>query len=499
MRIPRLHRHRTDEPEVGGRRRRPPWTRAAEAYPIVPIIAAIPAAVAILVIGEMAWPVRGLLLGLLCVAAAAGAIAQIASSRHRREDRRRFESCEALAQEKVKELEDLAESRLQDAIRDHTTGAYNSRFFEEAIGRELYRSIRYHHKLSIAVFDIDDFKVLNDQYGHQVGDRVLSAVTATMSRMVRPSDVVARIGGEEFAVLLPETTKADAFLVAERIRIEVAAAPMHPERRITISGGVACAPDDADVADVLVARADAAMYLAKAGGKNSCSVFTSDRRPAAADGDEGAPLRERGSHDMLQLLHALVASIDAKAQTPHHSENVAYYGAAIGKAIGLSDSQAADLRLAGLLHDVGKVGLAEHVLVDPLAENAPEHRAIRRHAEIGAAMIERAGLADVADWVRHHHERANGAGYPHGLSGDAIPVQSRALHVAEAFDTLVVGRPYREAVTVEDALEELERHSGTQFDTAVVTTLSRLLRSGEVEPRIRPATREREAASRPRP
>jgi diguanylate cyclase (GGDEF)-like protein len=362
--------------------------------------------------------------------------------------------------------------KLEQAIRDPLTGLYNRRFLLEALEKEVQRAERYGSEASLVLFDVDDFKQINDTYGHAGGDDVLRAIAEVAGQVVRPSDSFARIGGEEFALLLPETTQLEALLAADRLRTAVARRTILPDRKVTLSGGVASCPGDAVTADDLQRRADAALYWAKRNGKDLCSVASE----AALDGEAGT-----GSDGLVAHLHALVAMIDARElHTRDHSENVATYAVAIGQEAGLDRERIVALRRAAMLHDVGKIAVRTEILEKPGRLTEAEFAEIQRHAVAGGIMLAHAGLVDEASWVRHHHERVDGTGYPDGLAGDDLPLEARILFVADAFEAMTSDRPYRAGMAPAAALAELRRCAGTQFDARIVELLAGLVESGRL-------------------
>ena len=372
--------------------------------------------------------------------------------------------------------------KLEQAIRDPLTGLYNRRFFHEALEKEVARSERYGSEASLVMFDIDNFKLINDTHGHSVGDDVLRHVAAVSQEIVRPSDSFARVGGEEFALLLPETSQLEALLVAERLRTAVSRSRLLGDHRVTLSGGIASCPGDATQADELQRRADAALYWAKRNGRDLCAVASEVQQ------GDGEP-----ADAVLVHLYALVAMIDARHRhTRDHSENVASYAVALGHELGLERERIVRLRRAAMLHDLGKVSVPETIINKPAALSHPETEAMRTHAQAGGMILSHAGLEAEAAWVRHHHERYDGTGYPDGLAGEEIPLESRIMFVADAFEAMTSDRPDRAGMPVADAVGELRRGAGTQFDPAVTDALERLvsedrlallaLRSGDAPP-----------------
>jgi diguanylate cyclase (GGDEF)-like protein/putative nucleotidyltransferase with HDIG domain len=356
--------------------------------------------------------------------------------------------------------------RLEQAIRDPLTGLYNRRFFYEAFANEIERCDRYGTAGSMVLIDVDDFKRVNDTLGHTAGDDVLCAIGRIATESIRASDIFARVGGEEFALLLPETSQLDALLVAERLRRAVAATAILPDRTVTVSAGITSWPEDGGVLEELEGKADGALYWAKRNGKNLCAVAT--EVVVAETGDS--------RNEMLAHLHALVATIDAQhLNTRDHSQNVAAYAAAIGERIGLTRERIVLLRRAALFHDIGKVAVRGDVLNKPGRLTDSEFEEMKVHPVVGGAMLRHSGFATESDWVRHHHERLDGRGYPDGLAGDAIPLEARIIFVADAFEAMTSDRPYHAGIPVSDAVEELRRCAGSQFEPRLVEALVALL------------------------
>jgi diguanylate cyclase (GGDEF)-like protein len=351
---------------------------------------------------------------------------------------------------------------LEAAIRDPQTGLYNHRFFYEAFGQEIARHDRYGTGAALVLFDVDDFKQINDALGHQAGDDVLGEIGRIVSQLVRPSDTFARIGGEEFGLLMPQTGQLDALLVAERLRTAVARHRILGDRPVTLSGGIAALPQDGTTREELQRHADQALHWAKRNGKNMCAVASE----AIAEDSETV------QDGMLAHLHGVVAGIDAEQlHTRDHSENVASYAVAIGQALGLAADRIVRLRRAAFLHDIGKVAVDHAILGKPAGLTDAEFEAIKLHPVVGETMLHHAGLHDEARWIGTHHERLDGRGYPYGLAAQEIPLEARIIFVADAFEAMTSDRPYRRGMPVADAISELGRCSGTQFDPRVVRTL----------------------------
>lgn len=362
--------------------------------------------------------------------------------------------------------------KLEQAVRDPLTGVYNRRYFFEALEKEVRRARRYGSHASLVIFDVDDFKQINDTLGHAAGDDVLRRIAAIVSDVIRETDTFARIGGEEFALLLPQTQQLDALLVAERVRTTIARTDVLPDRRVTVSGGVASCPLDAMTREDLERKADAALYCAKRNGKNICALASEATEKAVEDDATG----------MFAHLTALVSALDGETlHTRDHSENVAAYAVAIAQELGLDQQRITRLRRAGLLHDIGKVAVPSELLYKNGDLAPEEYELVKLHAAAGATILRHAGLAEEAAWVRAHHERLDGSGYPDGLAGEEIPLESRILFVADSFEAMTSDRPYRGGTSVSAALEELRANAGTQFDPEVVAALERLIERGELD------------------
>ena len=332
---------------------------------------------------------------------------------------------------------------------DPLTGCLNRRGFEERFAAELSRAERSDGVLSIVLLDLDDFKGVNDEHGHAFGDDLLRWVVATMGAVVRPSDAIGRLGGDEFAVLAPDAGSAEATLLAERLHAALAG-------RAPFCFGIATYPQDGVDREALHQQADLALYAVKHG-----------RAPDA----RGGGARE------LSWAAALARAVDVRMAAAHgHSGAVADLAARMAATLGWAPERLGRLRLAAMLHDVGKIAVPEAILRKPGPLTGDEMAIVRTHAEAGAEIAERIdGLAPIAPWIRHSHEHVDGSGYPAGLRRDDIPLESRILLVADAFDAMTSDRAYRAAMPIADALEELRRCAGRQFDQDCVELLARAL------------------------
>jgi len=353
----------------------------------------------------------------------------------------------------------LVEGMAHQARHDSLTGLLGHRAFHEALEQGLGSDPQ--RIFTLALIDIDDFKLVNDLRGHPVGDEALRRVAHTLRRGVRDQDAVFRIGGEEFAVFLPGLSARDALPVAERLRTAVASTPFEMPLRVSI--GLASWPDDARDRDGLLARADAALYAAKGAGKDCTSLALGEQR--VADGSE--PIVQ----DLLRLLRV------KDAPTVAHSAEVATLAVNMGSTMGLDGERLADLRLAAQLHDVGKIAVPDAILGKPGPLDDDELRLVRTHPRVGAEMVKAWGLSRVARFILEHHERVDGTGYPAGLSGPQIALEARIIHAVDAYSAMTADRPYGRAMSADAALGELWSHADSQFDREVVAVLEGELRA----------------------
>ncbi|GAC1316975.1 MAG: hypothetical protein NVSMB25_03780 [Thermoleophilaceae bacterium] len=364
--------------------------------------------------------------------------------------------------------------KLGDVARtDVLTGLLNRRGFEELIETEIERSRRSGQPLSLIVGDLDHFKALNDTFGHTSGDRALEQLALILETAKRRIDTASRIGGEEFAVILPDSDHHAAYILAERMRREVRETFIYEPHELTISIGVATFPIHGSTVDALINHADEALYAAKSLGRDRTIVF-SEVLPDSVLEATGEPPARTGRNTATVL--GLAEVIDAKdAGTRAHSQTVGRYAGAIARELGLPDNAIDRVRFGGIVHDVGKIGIPEGVLEKPGWLDADDWLEVRRHPEIGARIISGSEIPQVGEWVKAHHERPDGTGYPAGLSGPAIPLEARILAVADAFEAMTSDRVYRSALSTEEAKEELLRCAGTQFDRRVVDAFLKLL------------------------
>jgi diguanylate cyclase (GGDEF)-like protein len=364
------------------------------------------------------------------------------------------------------------------ALTDPLTGLGNHRHFHERLQRELTQAEHDTATLSLCLIDIDDFKRINDRFGHPVGDRVLGQVASRL----RQGGESFRLGGDEFAVLLPGLDERAAVSVARSIVERVAGTDVEQIGPVTVSAGVATFPVQGVGRDELIRLADSALYWAKEDGKNRARTYEATTlareltqlQQLAEGPDRAARYRAAAS---------LAKAVDARdAYTGSHSERVGDLAARIARRLGIEEPQIELTRLAASLHDLGKLAIPEEILRKPGALNESERLVLQRHPQIGYRMLESLGVEPIADWVLHHHERWDGSGYPDRLRGDDIPLGARIIFVADAYDAMTSERVYRKPLSEGEALDELERCAGSQFDPAIVEAFAREL--GPSRPRV---------------
>ncbi|HEY5194158.1 MAG TPA: diguanylate cyclase [Solirubrobacteraceae bacterium] len=362
---------------------------------------------------------------------------------------------------------ELLIARLYDAARtDPLTKLSNRRGFRELLDLELERARRHGTAMGVLVGDLDDFKDVNDLCGHQVGDLALQRVARLLCDGKRQIDAAARVGGEEFALIVPDTTRDGTFAFAERLRGALRDEFANDHTPLTISFGLSVYPEHGETAASLIHAADQALYAAKEGGRNRTVRHSSALRNELRTPSE---LRDiQGEHFVMAVLD-LAEAVDLRfSGSARHSETVGRYAEMTARELGLPERRVSRIRLAGILHDIGKAGVPNSILHKPGPLTEEEYAQIKRHPALGAQIIEHVSLSDVREWVATHHERPDGLGYPLGLSGGAIALEAHIVAVADAYEAMTSDRPYRDSIGYDAALAELRRCAGTQFDDRVV-------------------------------
>jgi diguanylate cyclase (GGDEF)-like protein/PAS domain S-box-containing protein len=369
---------------------------------------------------------------------------------------------------------DVTETRrLEDELRrsarvDALTGAATRGHFAEVADLRLAGGSGTH---GLVLLDADLFKQVNDGYGHAVGDAVLVELARRVRAALKPNDCLGRWGGEEFAVLLEDiTSDAELERRAERLRVAVAERPIDADGVLiaqTISLGAVRASSGRDSLDALVEAADRCLYAAKRGGRNRVSLVA----------DAGVGTAGGAEPEGIGMARALAyAAALREEETEAHAAEVSLLATLVAERLGLPDACIWRCRLGGWLHDVGKVAIPDSILAKPGPLDPAEWELMRTHPDAGADIVSRfAQLREAAAAVRHHHEHYDGAGYPDGLVGAAIPIEARIIAAADAYSAMTATRPYSPARPPAEAADELRRSAGTQFDPEVVTALVDIL------------------------
>jgi diguanylate cyclase (GGDEF)-like protein/putative nucleotidyltransferase with HDIG domain len=362
---------------------------------------------------------------------------------------------------------ELLISRLYDAARtDPLTKLCNRRGFRELLDLELERARRGRGEMSVLVGDLDRLKEVNDRCGHQVGDAALQRVARLLGAGKRQIDLAARVGGNEFALILPDSGQDGAFVLAERLRCALRDEFAEDSVPITISFGLATYPLQGETAASLLRAANEALYAAKDSGRNRTVRHSPLLRELVRESSSAGDIEdERFLAVMLDLAEAVDLRFSGSVR---HSETVGRYAEMMARELGLPERRINRVRLAGMLHDIGKVGVPDRILRKPGPLTEEELAIIRRHPELGVQILEHPSLADVRVWVGAHHERPDGFGYPLGISGDELPLEARIVAVADAYEAMTSDRSYRDSIGHARACAELRRCAGTQFDGRVV-------------------------------
>jgi diguanylate cyclase (GGDEF)-like protein len=401
----------------------------------------------------------------------------------------------------------------QQSITDGLTGIKTRRFFWEAVSSEWKRASRSGRPFSVVLIDLDKFKEVNDSLGHLEGDLVLARVGRLLEQKCRQSNVVARYGGDEFVILMPETGIDQAQVLAERLRLWLATDPMLEEHQITGSFGVASFPVHGFSAEDIIRVADAGMYVSKHAGGNqvrSAELLSNGegsavQRQLVSGYIEGFLQREdtrpehleelvstlrkmcggRDEQDRLALKEGIEALTRAsEMREPHaagHGEQCGHYSGIIARGLNFSPEEVQDVTLAARVHDVGKLFISDRILNKPGPLTDDEFDVIKTHPRVGAEVLR--AMPDsklLQQAVESHHEAFDGSGYPAGLQGDNIPLWARIISVADAYVNMTSDRSFAAAKSHDQAIAELEKLSGTRFDGMIVRLFARQLKLDKV-------------------
>lgn len=352
--------------------------------------------------------------------------------------------------------------------KDGLTGVYNHRYFQDSLKKKIQISDRTNKPLAMIFIDIDYFKNYNDLYGHQSGDDILKQIGKILSENVREGDVVARYGGEEFAILLSNITEEKALIVADNIRKIIEFTKFYGEENqpkgfLTVSMGVSVYPDKAKTDIELIKSADDALYRAKFFNKNRVETYTSilDELKRDIEGEEV---------ELIASIKTLISVINAKDRyTYSHCERLVFYSRLLAQKLNLNEEDTNTLVYGAYMHDIGKINISKEILIKKMPLTKDEWELLKLHPQDGVDIIKPVqSLHKIAPLILNHHEKYDGTGYPIGLKGEEIPYLARVLTVVDSFDAMTSNRPYNKRKTYEEAINELVKFSGSQFDSKIV-------------------------------
>jgi diguanylate cyclase (GGDEF)-like protein len=354
------------------------------------------------------------------------------------------------------------------AGRDELTQLQNRRFFYEEMERELGVAERFKRPLSLLMMDVDDLKLINDEFGHQIGDVCLRAFGRVMNQQAGEHNITARIGGDEFAIIMPGADRKDADKLAwsiwEALAKEAICETEHASIFLGVSIGTGGYPWGGNTLDEIIRWADTKLYankLERKGFKRQVESQADDSRLVGA------------------VVDVLSSALDIRDKMTHrHARRVARMSAFVARELKMSEREVLEIEYAAALHDIGKIGVADSILRKAAALDHDEWQEMKRHSELGHQILSGIDfLHPSSEIVFSHHERFDGSGYPRGLKGEEIHIGARVFAVVDAYDAMTSRRPYREALSRDDALEEIMRNSGTQFDPDVVSAFLAMVRS----------------------
>lgn len=379
----------------------------------------------------------------------------------------------------------LYEKVYYEARTDELTSLLNRKYFYQVIQRE-YEKYQ-DQSLSLIILNIDDFKLYNQLYGNKEGDIALQEIAHIIQASVGTNGYVARYSGKEFAVILPQydllAAKNLAFSIRDQIMNRNKRSSDHSFKVLTVSGGVCSFPYAASNVKQLIDNADMAVYHVKRNGKNNIKVYSMGEQITNNEVLVNLEKKESAYSEYAATIYALTAAIDTKDHyTFNHSKNVAEYASKLAYAAGLNEECIEIVREAALLHDIGKIGVPEHILNKPGKLTTEEYEIMKGHVENSIGIIRHLPSLDyLIPAVIGHHEHYNGKGYPRKLTGEEIPISARILCIADSFEAMTSIRPYKEAYSLERALNILIEESGKQFDRNLVYLFINLIKNGTID------------------
>lgn len=371
------------------------------------------------------------------------------------------------------------------AIKDGLTGLYNQNHFLEVLSNEYKKAQRHLQPLSCIMIDIDHFKSVNDTHGHQFGDYVLVQSAAILERIVRDTDFVARYGGEEFFIILPNTDRKGAYILAERLRMAFSRKVFKKDEAshgVTVSLGISSMSDhNVTSDDILIANADNALYRAKWRGRNNVCTYEEtlikekfksgeDPEKVKAFHSRFENINERIKANCIESAHNILRDIEGDwAYINEHSVRVSRYAEQLTRELSISEDEANTIKRAALLHDIGMIGISFDILKKKGKLTTDEYNVIKRHSSIGMKIMEKTRMFEKElPLILYHHEKFDGSGYPHKLKGDTIPYGARVLALVEAYDAMLSNSKHKAPKTHKEAIKELKGSAGKHFDPNMV-------------------------------
>jgi diguanylate cyclase (GGDEF)-like protein/PAS domain S-box-containing protein len=404
--------------------------------------------------------------------------------------------------ETEKELEKLNKELLnsnkkmkQLALRDPQTGLYNHRYLEEVIEAEFYRARRYAHPISVLMLDIDYFKSINDVYGYPFGDLVLQQLAQQLKRMVRRYDIIIRFSGEEFIILCPGTERSTALTLAQRLLDAFNLYNFGDKKhnvKLKLSIAVASYPEDKIVKgiDLIELVEHMVIKIKEDGGnrvyssldmrKKKYHLMRSYEKDASVNilKKKIDKLNKQANQSLIEAIFAFAKTIEVKDHyTGEHVEKTVYYATEIARALGLSKDEIERIKQAAMLHDLGKIGISEKILLKKSKLTPKEFEIIKTHPQLGVDIIRPIQfLHAIIPLIFYHHERWDGKGYPTGLGGEDIPFGARIIAVADVYQALISDRPYRKAYPRSEVIKIMKEGAGTQFDPQIINVFLKILK-----------------------
>ena len=396
---------------------------------------------------------------------------------------------------KNKQLSDLVD---KNTDADSLTGLSNHKKLQEDLAREISKNINTDKTTAFCIIDIANISEINNELGHAKGDEVIKEVASKIRKNVRNTDILGRYGGDEIAIIMPDTSENEAKYVCEFLLYNLACTMFDDLGQLKFSCGISMHPTSTNKQEKLTILAEQALFIAKskrAKSGQSEIVSTSDynfwddealkcfaqvltKKHASIGIDIEEELINQfhneniiSNEHLLDVVSSLASTIDAKdTYTKGHSAAVSRYAEALARAINLPASEVERIKLGALLHDIGKIGIPEHVLRKPTMLSDDEWQIMKQHPVIGAdkVLMPNKSLHDLIPMVKYHHEHIDGSGYPFGLKGNDIPMSAKIVAVADAYHALISDRPYRKGLSVHKACEILKMGAGVQWDKELI-------------------------------